>query len=156
MQLNTLENKSNMLIIADSNVFISALLNPKGNIAKILQAVFQGEITLVVSEHQLLELQNVLIYSGKFDKRFSRAAIESYIDIIESVSLQVDISNIILPISCRDADDDYLLAMLVASSSEYLITGDKDLIVLQEHYKAIITPTDFINLYFNKVNQVKD
>lgn len=145
-----------MLIIADSNVFISALLNPKGNVAKILQAVFQQKITLVVSEHQLLELQNVLIYSGKFDKRFSRAAIENYIDIIESVSLPVDISDVTLPVSCRDADDDYLLATLLVSGAEYLITGDKDLIVLHEHYKAIITPTDFINLYFNQVNKIKD
>jgi putative PIN family toxin of toxin-antitoxin system len=144
-----LESRSSMLIIADSNIFISALLNPKGNIARILQAVFQEEFTLVVSEYQLLELQNVLVYSGKFDKRFSRSAIEDYIDIVESVSVQVDISKIKVPVLCRDDYDNYLLATLIASKAKYLITGDKDLLVLQEHYRAIIKPTDFMNLYFD-------
>lgn len=42
----------------------------------------------------------------------------------------------------RDAADQPVLATLLAGHATYLITGDKDLLVLAERY-AIVTPAQF-------------
>ncbi len=46
------------------------------------------------------------------------------------------------PIS-RDPDDDYLLALAENSDSDYLVSGDGDLLDLEEPRTLIITPRDF-------------
>lgn len=48
---------------------------------------------------------------------------------------------------CRDRDDVHVLALAVAGHSEWIITGDKDLLVLQHyHQTAIVAPAKAIEL----------
>jgi hypothetical protein len=48
---------------------------------------------------------------------------------------------------CRDEADNYLLALALDNEANYLITGDKDLLVLNPYEHAIITTlTDFEEL----------
>ena len=45
----------------------------------------------------------------------------------------------------RDPDDDWILATAVAANAEFLITGDKDLLILGSHASIpIVTPRQFI------------
>jgi predicted nucleic acid-binding protein len=44
--------------------------------------------------------------------------------------------------SVRDRKDDPILALLVESKADVLITGDKDLLVLADRY-PILTPAEF-------------
>jgi predicted nucleic acid-binding protein len=45
---------------------------------------------------------------------------------------------------CRDPKDDYLLSLSIASEAHFLITGDADLLELQQiHNTIIIKYTDF-------------
>ncbi|MEM7533787.1 MAG: putative toxin-antitoxin system toxin component, PIN family, partial [Chloroflexota bacterium] len=37
-----------------------------------------------------------------------------------------------IPQICRDPKDDYLLAYAIAGKADYIVTGDKDLLVLEE------------------------
>lgn len=48
---------------------------------------------------------------------------------------------------CRDPDDDNILAAAVSGNAECIITGDKDLLVL-ERYESVdlLSPRDFLNL----------
>lgn len=52
-----------------------------------------------------------------------------------------------LPVICRDPNDDMVLACAVAAGAAYLVTRDKDLLVLQ-HYEgiAMVTPEAFLAL----------
>ncbi len=43
----------------------------------------------------------------------------------------------------RDANDNMVLATLLAGKAEFLITGDEDLLVLATDY-PIVTPADFV------------
>ena len=48
---------------------------------------------------------------------------------------------------CRDPDDDIVLGTAIAGSVDYIITGDKDLLVLHEVFDIkIVSPSDFIAL----------
>jgi len=51
------------------------------------------------------------------------------------------------PTSCRDPDDDMVLACVRAAAVQYLVTRDKDLLVLQQYEGiTIITPEAFLAL----------
>ena len=69
-------------------------------------------------------------------------------DLVDALSLQAEVIEP-LPVAdpdLRDIDDQpvlgTLLAALNASDVDYLITGDKDLLVLAERY-PIVTPANF-------------
>lgn len=47
-------------IVVDPGVLVSAALSPKGNPAKIIEAVRSGRVVLIVSPHLLAELDDVL------------------------------------------------------------------------------------------------
>ena len=47
----------------------------------------------------------------------------------------------------RDKDDDYLLAMALENNADYLITGDDDLLVLEQIGKTkIVKMSEFQNI----------
>ena len=69
-----------------------------------------------------------------------------YIAEIELLGKVFDITNVGLPVECRDKQDNYLLATLIASDAKYLITGDKDLLCLADKY-SIVTPANFADKY---------
>ena len=51
---------------------------------------------------------------------------------------------------CRDAKDDYLLALAIDSKADFLITGDKDLLTIKQiETTKIISFKDF-EIYINK------
>lgn len=52
-----------------------------------------------------------------------------------------------IPRITRDLKDDYLLAYAVVGEADYLVTGDKDLLVLEKIGEvAIVSPADFAKL----------
>jgi uncharacterized protein len=51
---------------------------------------------------------------------------------------------------CRDEDDNFLLALAKDSKADFLITGDKDLLVLKQFENtSILTLTEFLD-HLNK------
>ncbi|VXD13309.1 putative toxin-antitoxin system toxin component, PIN family [Planktothrix paucivesiculata] len=49
----------------------------------------------------------------------------------------------------RDSKDNHILAAALSANAEVLITGDQDLLVLDNFMgTAIMKPTDFLALYF--------
>ena len=52
--------------------------------------------------------------------------------------------------TCRDADDDNILNCALASESDYLVTGDDDLLTLHKYGKTkIIKPRQFESLFID-------
>jgi putative PIN family toxin of toxin-antitoxin system len=87
--------------------------------------------------------------SDKLQHKFSLSA-KAVKDILNSISAVVE--NIkpttSLPNVCRDKDDNHILQLCETVSADFLITGDKDLLVL-ENYKStsIISPAEFMKLF---------
>lgn len=56
---------------------------------------------------------------------------------------------------CRDADDDLILGTALAANADCLVTGDKDLLVLQQFQGIdILRPRDFAD-YEAKSNRLE-
>jgi putative PIN family toxin of toxin-antitoxin system len=132
-----------MKVVLDTNVLVSALLRRDSIPGRLLQAVWDGTLDLVMSEPLLTELREVLHYP-KIRKRLVAKAIDSdqFLDLLPFFSIQVDLTGVTVP-RPRDAADDMVLATLVAGEAEWLVSGDEDLLVLADQF-PILSPAAFV------------
>ena len=128
----------------DNNVLVSAAL-----LAGVPRKAFDKLLdngTVLVSVPVLLELADVL-NREKFDKYVTHDERMRFMVSFLKVAEMVEISGII--IACRDPKDDKLLELAVSGDADFLVTGDKDLLVLNPFRGVeIITPRDFLDKAF--------
>ena len=129
-----------MRAVVDVNVLISGALSAKGPSAEILRASRDGKFELVVSESLLAELTRTLAYP-KLRKRIPPEKAAAFANWVRDHGSVADDPASPPPVGSRDPDDDYLLALAIDRRA-YLVTGDKDLLVLS-HNLPILTPAEF-------------
>lgn len=124
--------KNRPRFVLDTNAWISVALLPKSVNSKALRkAELLGEI--VFSRETLSELKDVLVRT-KFDRYLPLPHRFEFFDRIEAryTEILVTSSNT----DCRDAKDDKFLNLAVDAGATAIISGDKDLLVL-DPYKSI-------------------
>ena len=135
---------ASLRVVLDTNVLLSGLAFPDSVPGKILQAWRLGSVEVVSSWFILEELRRVL---PRLTHRHKLTSNEID-DLIDSLSIQAEVLE---PLSTaeaasREADDlpvlGALLAALIGSAVDYLITGDKALLVLANRY-PILAPAEF-------------
>ena len=126
--------------VLDVNVLVSGVLSAKGASAELLRACRDGEFDLVVSERLLTELAHTLAYP-RLRKQIPEDRATSYAHWVRDHGSFAEDPVGPPPVACRDPDDDYLLA-LAFDRSAYLVTGDRDLLVLSADF-PILTPAQF-------------
>jgi len=132
-----------MKVVLDTNVLVSGLLKRESIPGRLLQAVWDGSLELVLSEPLLAELREVLDYP-KIRKRLVTNAIDTelFLELLPFFTIQVDLTGIEVP-RPRDAADEMVLATLVAAGAEWLVSGDEDLLVLADQF-PILSPAAFV------------
>jgi len=138
-----------MKIVLDTNIFVSGLFIPKSNAGKILNFCMAGKYDLCLSEELISKIERVLFYP-KIRKRLklSEAEIENYCSLLRFRFHLFEIKNIKAKVP-KDAKDNHILATLIASKADYLITGDDDLLSLRADYKIISLQDFFKNFVRN-------
>ena len=136
-----------MRAVIDTNVFISGLMLPSSTSGRILGAWRTGHFSLVLSESMLTEISTVLRYP-KIQKRivWDDDTISRYLTLLRFEAEIIDIQRTTARVP-RDAKDNMILATLLASEADCLVTGDLDLLALADAY-AILTPADFVSRIF--------
>ena len=121
-------------------MWVSAVINPYGTPARVVEAVADGVITAVVTQHLLDELAAVLI-RPKFRRWISVA---DAIAFVESLGGHADLRDDPGPPTrgVRDPNDDYLVALAEAADA-VIVTGDEDLLVAGIK-PAAITPAQLL------------
>jgi putative PIN family toxin of toxin-antitoxin system len=120
-------------VILDINVVLSGLFW-HGPPHTLLNYVRAGTLTLISSPDLLAELADV-IERPKFDAFLSRFDTSRERSLIEIQELTEVITPKPLPIPvCRDADDDAVLALALAAQVDIIVSGDADLLTLQEYH----------------------
>lgn len=132
---------NNRRLVIDNNTLISRLLLPNSIPAQAVRlAVEIG--TLLVSDQTIEELSNVLERS-KFDKYVSIEERKQFLVKLELITEKIDIVELVK--ICRDPKDDKFLEVAINGNAESIITGDKDLLILNPFRKIkIVTPRDFV------------
>lgn len=127
-------------IVVDNNALISRLLLPDSTPGRAVRKAVD-EARLLVSEATLSELADVL-GRRKFDRYVSVADRQRFLMLLGSVAEMVPIA---YPIrACRDPKDDKFLELAVNGAATVIVTGDRDLLVLDPfHGVAIMSPARY-------------
>jgi putative PIN family toxin of toxin-antitoxin system len=126
--------------VVDTNVLISALLQPSGRTAEVVEAIRAGG-TLVLSDETFAELASRLMRS-KFDRYVDRALRQRFLSDLASVAEWVTVTGGVA--ASRDPDDDKFLETAINGEADCIVTGDADLLTLDPFNGVrILTPRDF-------------
>jgi putative PIN family toxin of toxin-antitoxin system len=113
-------------ILIDTNVWVSAFLNPSGYPAKIITAWLEDKIQIVISMPLLKEILDVL-QRPRIQKKYQYSAeeIKTYLDLIFQRAEKIEpAGNINL---CRDTRDNIVLETALSGQAKYLVTRDDDI-----------------------------
>ena len=134
-----------MRIVLDTNVLVSALINPGGSPHELLERWEAGEFTLVTSAEQHAEIQRVLSYK-KLERFIRRDQAEL---LIANLRRQADFAED-LPVvdASEDASDNLILATAIAGKASHVVTGDKVDLLSLRHVQgvSIITVREAIEI----------
>ena len=138
--------KKRSRLVVDTGVLISAFVFG-GTPAKAVRKAF-NETDIFVSPDLLNEYRSVPIEleaKGKISHVQFKALISSIAAFVAHAAIVQPMKKVIL---CRDPKDDMLLECCIAARARFLISGDKDLLVLQElpFDLKIMNPREFLEL----------
>ncbi|HEX5154959.1 MAG TPA: putative toxin-antitoxin system toxin component, PIN family [Parafilimonas sp.] len=137
-----MENTEKKVVI-DSNWYISFLI--KKSDSRLNAVLLNYDVELIISNDLINELKNT-IQEERFRKYFPIPDAMLFIERLQQKAIFV---NVTAPLQewCRDVKDNYLLALSKDSDADYLITGDKDLLVLKQFENTlIITLSQFLEI----------
>ena len=132
-----------MRIVIDTNVLISGVFFG-GYPRKILSSVVSQKIMAcataeIINEYQEIVQEMIDRKQGHLDKAILTPLINA-MEIIEPIT-HVEI--------CRDPDDNKFLGCAKDSQALYIVSGDKDLLVIEEYENIqIMTAKEFYEKYF--------
>lgn len=127
--------------VFDTNVLISALLLPESLPRQAVDLALEFG-TLLISEATLRELAAVL-KRPRFDSFVTHPEREVFLRRLASVAEWVEPS--LRLAVCRDPKDDKFLELAVDGRADVVVTGDKDLLVLNPFRGiGVMTPAQFL------------
>lgn len=115
-----------VVVVIDTNVWVSAFLNPEGFPARLIQIGKTGDFSMVGSLPILDELQEVLLRPRIMKIRGSTATdVEAYMAGVAATVQLVPVSGELR--LCRDPDDDMILETAVQGNATCLVSRDEDM-----------------------------
>ena len=144
-------------VVFDSTVLVSAFLNKTGVSAALLRQFFEGAFSLFMAREILEETATVLARLPKRHPRryvYSAQSVATFLDRLWTSAEPVGLLHI-RPVITRDPNDDMVIASAVKAKAHYLVTRDKDLLVLKQYKKTTIaTPEEFAGLLRDRIGNV--
>ncbi len=136
-----------MRALLDANVLISAAIQPAGTPGLIVAALLERDaFELVLSPGIVAEVEAAL--KLRKIRRYLHEPDEALLWLADLAALAdlADDTNRAKGV-CRDPDDDAVLSAAIEGRADVIVTGDADLLVLEEHDGiAIVTPRAFLDL----------
>ncbi len=130
-------------VVIDTNLVLSALVFAKGRLAPLRHAWQHGACIPLVSQATAAELIRVLAYPKfKLTAAEREELLADYLPHCRSVGLPARLPK--LP-QCRDANDQMFIELAAVGQADWLVTGDKGLLVLAPAFgQRIVTAEAFL------------
>ena len=134
-------------VVLDTNVLISAALQPEGTPRGVLDTIRSQGGSLLFCQQTFDEFHS-RFNRPKFDRYVSRSNRELYFVQLVSVTEVIAITGSVM--GCRDPDDDKFLELALLGDADCLVTGDQDLLgMVPFHGIEILKPIEFLSLFPN-------
>ena len=129
-----------MKVVLDANIFVSSLVNTKGNPKRIMFAWKEGAFDLLVSVPILEEVGRVLRYP-RIAKRHKQdeQAIQRFLELLKNEAILIE-PNERLSVVLEDESDNRYLECALKGKAQYLVSGDNHLLDIAEYKGIIILP----------------
>jgi len=139
-----------MRAVVDTSVWVSAILNPSGPPARVLEALEDGRFSLVVSEPLLAELADV-VSRPRLVRRYNLTA-EKAANLLQTMR-EGELTEVTGTVRvCRDPDDDMVIETAINGHADVLVSRDDDLKrspevaeTLAEHRIQVLSVQQFLN-----------
>ena len=113
-------------VLVDTNVWVSALINPHGYPAKLKDAWLNNKFHVIVSIPLLKEIAEVLHRPRIKNKyQITDAHIERFLTLLSQKAIHVEVSGNFR--ICRDPDDDIILETALLGKAKYMVSRDDDI-----------------------------
>ncbi len=126
--------------VLDTNVIVSALLQPLGPPARVFLLAVSGSIQLCISGQVYAEYEEV-IRRPRF--RRPETTITAALDIVREKGFWVRPADAIR--ACVDPDDDIFLECAAAAQADYLATGNLKHFPSSWMNTRVVTPSEFLD-----------
>lgn len=135
-----------MRVVVDINVLVSAQIKPNSLIGSILKHLRAGNYTLLYYPRLLDEFQQVC-FRPHLMQRYHLNENE-IANTVHLMALRGQVITITTSVNvCRDPDDNILLSLALDGHANYIVSGDKDLLVLDPFQDIpILTPAGFLEM----------
>jgi putative PIN family toxin of toxin-antitoxin system len=131
-----------MKIVLDTNIIVSAFINPKGIPSEIISLLLAKKITICYDNKIFSEYMEVLKKS-KFN--FNSTLIDAFLDFIKDNGEYIVAEP--QKIKFDDDDDKVFYDVYKSSGANYIITGNKKHFPKEDN---IITPREYMELMMNR------
>ena len=138
-----------MRLALDTNVLVSGLLFPGGTASRLVKAWGAGAFDLVISDFVIDELTRTWAHLAPRLK----ASPDDLANFMDTIGIRAELLRVDTAMlaqagltGLRDPNDLPVLALLIGSHADHLVTGDKDLLALAGTY-PILTPADFVTRF---------
>ncbi len=130
-----------MRIFFDTNVLVSAFTAPEGFCFQLLKKVFRTS-TFITGEFVLSELERTLLNKS----RIAKEDVNELLNELRKFEIY-PIPTQQYSISIRDSDDEFVLASALEAKVDILVTGDKDLLEMDDEVSIkIVNPRTLFNM----------
>jgi uncharacterized protein len=134
-----------MVVLIDTNIWVSALINASMRLR--IQRILADERIILLADAELLGELTDVCNRSKITRLVTLQLIEAFLQLIRERMTMIE------PRSqfevCKDADDDFLLAICYDGEADYLLTGDKELLAIgQFMHTQVKTLSDFESIVY--------
>ncbi len=132
---------SKVRYVFDTNVIVSSLLFENSNPSKAFRyALKYGEVLLSV---EVLEELSDVLGREKFNRFVTSVERDEFLETFVEQAILVEVIEEVR--ECRDPKDDKILELALNGGAKFIVSGDKDLLVLNPFRDVkIVTTEDFL------------
>jgi len=131
-----------MIVVLDTNILVSALINPRGVPATILSLLLNGKLT-VLYDNRILEEYRDVLSRQKF--HFKKNLILQLLDYVRHEGEFIAVEPLRAP--SVSEDDKMFYEVAKTGKAQFLVTGNK------KHFPSedmVRTPKEFVDMYLSR------